>query len=146
MQSMNWFLLILAVVLTLALGIDIRYAIGASIVSVIATSSGAAAAYVKEHMTNLRVAMWLETATTAGALSGAYLAGVIPTRALYIVFAVVLGYSAWVMFVPQENSTRMTEAPILLSELMRLMFLTEATACSMGLVITSSMSSGLAPS
>ena len=61
--------------LTLLLGVDIRYAIGASIVSVIATSSGAAAAYVRERMTNLRVAMFLELATTSGAITGAYLAG-----------------------------------------------------------------------
>src|SRR5271169_1089199 len=64
-------------VLTLVLHINIRYAIGASIVSVIATSSGAAAAYVREHMTNLRVAMLLELGTTAGALTGAFLAGII---------------------------------------------------------------------
>ena len=63
--------IIIIPVLTLLFHIDIRYAIGASIVSVIATSSGAAAAYVRERMTNLRVAMVLELATTAGALSGA---------------------------------------------------------------------------
>src|ERR1041385_714933 len=62
-------------VLTLLMGINIRYAIGASVVSVIATSSGAAAAYVRERMTNLRVAMLLEIATTSGALCGAFLAG-----------------------------------------------------------------------
>jgi uncharacterized protein len=84
--------------LTLLLHIDIRFAIGASIVSVIATSSGAAAAYVREGMTNLRVAMFLELGTTAGALSGAYLAGVIPARILYLVFGVVMGYSALAMF------------------------------------------------
>ncbi len=79
--------------LTLLLGIDIRYAIGASIVSVIATSSGAAAAYVREHMTNLRVAMLLELGTTAGALSGAYLAGVIGGRWLFIIFGLILAAS-----------------------------------------------------
>jgi hypothetical protein len=83
--------------LTLLLKIDIRYAIGASIVSVIATSSGAAAAYVRERMTNLRVAMVLEIATTSGALSGAYLAGRIGGRWLYLIFGVVLGYSALAM-------------------------------------------------
>src|SRR5574341_2564779 len=57
--------------LTLALGVDIRYAIGASLVSVIATSSGAAAAYVREGFANLRVGMLLEIATTLGALAGA---------------------------------------------------------------------------
>jgi hypothetical protein len=84
--------------LTLLLHVDIRFAIGASIVSVIATSSGAAAAYVRDGMTNLRVAMFLELGTTAGALSGAYLAGVVPVRTLYLVFGVVMGYSALAMF------------------------------------------------
>ena len=83
--------------LTLLFGIDIRYAIGASIVSVIATSSGAAAAYVKEHLTNLRVAMVLEIGTTLGALSGAYLAGRIGGHWLYIIFGLVMGYSALIM-------------------------------------------------
>src|SRR3954462_15805609 len=80
--------------LTLLLGIDIRYAVGASVVSVIATSSGAAAAYVREHLTNLRVAMFLELATTTGAITGAFLAGIVGGRALFIVFALILGYSA----------------------------------------------------
>lgn len=84
--------------LTLLLGIDIRYAIGASIVSVIATSSGAAAAYVRERMSNLRVAMLLEIGTTTGALTGAFLAGVIAGRWLYVIFGIMLGYSALMMF------------------------------------------------
>jgi uncharacterized membrane protein YfcA len=83
--------------LTLLLKLDIRYAIGASIVSVIATSSGAAAAYVRQHMTNLRVAMLLEIATTAGAISGAFLAGRIGGRWLFIIFGLMLGYSALAM-------------------------------------------------
>jgi uncharacterized membrane protein YfcA len=83
--------------LTLLLHIDIRYAIGASIVSVIATSSGAAAAYVREHLSNMRVAMFLETATTTGALSGAFLAGVISNRLLFPIFGVLMGYSAFAM-------------------------------------------------
>ena len=84
--------------LTLLLHVDIRFAIGASIVSVIATSSGAAAAYVREHMTNLRVAMLLELGTTAGALTGAYLADVVAGRWLFVIFGLVLGYSAVAMF------------------------------------------------
>jgi uncharacterized membrane protein YfcA len=84
--------------LTLLFGVDIRYAIGASIVSVIATSSGAAAAYVREGMTNLRVAMLLELATVSGAISGAFLAGRIGGHWLYIIFGLVLAYSAVVMF------------------------------------------------
>src|SRR6266566_322874 len=63
--------------LALLFHVDIRYAIGASLVSVIATSSGAAAAYVREGYSNLRVGMFLEVATTFGALAGAYLAYVI---------------------------------------------------------------------
>ncbi len=80
--------------LTLAFGLPIHEAIGASIVSVIATSSGAAAAYVRERVTNLRIGMFLEIATTLGALSGAFLAVIAPTAALFIVFGVVLIVSA----------------------------------------------------
>jgi uncharacterized membrane protein YfcA len=76
--------------LTLLFGVDIHYAIGASIVSVIATSSGAAAAYVREGMTNLRVAMVLELATVSGAITGAFLAGQLGGRWLYIIFGVVM--------------------------------------------------------
>lgn len=83
--------------LTLIFKIDIRYAIGASIVSVIATSSGAAVTYVRERLANLRVAMLLELATTTGALSGAFLAGRINTRWLYVIFGSVMGYSALMM-------------------------------------------------
>jgi uncharacterized protein len=89
--------LILVPVLTLLLGVDIRYAVGASIVSVIATSSGAAVAYVRERLTNLRVAMFLELATTAGALTGALLAGVLKGRWLYVLFGGVMGYSGLAM-------------------------------------------------
>src|SRR5207248_4928842 len=83
--------------LTLLLHLNIRYAIGASIVSVIATSSGAAAAYVRERMTNLRVAMVLEIATTSGAITGAYLSGKVGTRWLFIIFGLVMAYSALMM-------------------------------------------------
>jgi uncharacterized membrane protein YfcA len=81
--------------LTLLLGVDLRYAIGASLVSVIATSSGAAAAYVREGYSNLRIGMFLEVATTLGALFGAYLTAKIPTSALSVVFGLVLLQSAW---------------------------------------------------
>src|SRR5271165_2478679 len=72
--------------LTLLLGVDIRYAIGASLVSVIATSSGAASAYVREGYSNIRIGMFLEMATTAGAICGAILASKTPTNALAILF------------------------------------------------------------
>jgi uncharacterized membrane protein YfcA len=83
--------------LTLILGVNIRYAIGASIVSVIATSSGAAATYVKDHVTNIRVAMLLEVATTIGALCGVYFSSSIATQWLYLIFAFILLYSAYSM-------------------------------------------------
>ncbi|MGI9862365.1 sulfite exporter TauE/SafE family protein [Moorella naiadis] len=90
--------IIIIPILTLLLNIDIRYAIGASIVSVIATSSGAAAAYIRDRITNIRIGMFLEMATTTGAITGAYLGGLISPRVLYIIFAVVLGYSTLAMF------------------------------------------------
>ena len=82
-------------VLTLALGVDIKYAIGASLVSVIATSSGAAAAYVREGFSNIRIGMFLEIATTVGAVFGAFLAGHVSTHALAIIFGLVLIQSAY---------------------------------------------------
>jgi uncharacterized protein len=90
--------------LTLLLGIDIRYAIGASIISVIATSSGAAAAYVRERMANIRVATALEVATTSGALTGAFVAGWLAARWLYIIFGLVMGYSSLAMFRKHDRS------------------------------------------
>jgi len=80
--------------LTLLLGVPIRFAIGASIVSVIATSSGAAVAYVRKHLSNIRVGMLLEVTTTAGALAGAFLAGRIGGGVLHIIFACVMIYTA----------------------------------------------------
>jgi uncharacterized membrane protein YfcA len=96
--------LIVIPTLTLALKVDIRYAIGASIVSIIATSSGAAAAYVRERMTNLRVAMVLEVATTLGALTGGYLAGRIAGHWLFVVFGVVMAGSAAMMLRKRRNA------------------------------------------
>jgi uncharacterized membrane protein YfcA len=80
--------------LALMFKVDIRYAIGASLVSVIATSSGAAAAYVREGLSNKRNGMFLEVATTLGALTGAFLALSTPTRTIAIVFGCVLLASA----------------------------------------------------
>ena len=81
---------VLVPVLILIFGVDIRYAIGASLISVIATSSGAAAAYVKEGFTNIRVGMFLEVATTVRALVGAFLATKLSTSLIAVVFGVVL--------------------------------------------------------
>src|SRR5258708_34538070 len=79
--------------LTLAFGLPIQYAIGVSIIAVIATSSGAAAAYVRDHLTNIRLGMFLELGTTAGAITGAFLAGILPPHLLFLIFGVVLTIS-----------------------------------------------------
>src|SRR5213592_1134525 len=81
--------------LALGFGVDLRYAIGASLVSVIATSSGAAAAYVKEGYSNIRVGMLLEIATTLGALAGAFLALIVAPGIIAVVFGLVLIVSAF---------------------------------------------------
>ncbi|HWD39131.1 MAG TPA: sulfite exporter TauE/SafE family protein [Fimbriimonas sp.] len=86
---------IITPVLTLYLGVNIRYAMGASLISVIATSSGAAVAYVREGFSNVRIGMFLEVATTFGALVGAALSGHVPTSALSLIFGVVLLHAAW---------------------------------------------------
>ncbi len=91
--------------LTLAFGVDIRYAIGASLVSVIATSSGAAAAYVKEGYSNIRVGMFLEIATTAGALTGTAIALRLPLRVIAVIFGLVLMYSAYLSWTQKQDST-----------------------------------------
>ncbi len=86
---------VLVPLLALGFGVDMRYAIGASLISVIATSSGAAAAYVKEGYTNLRVGMFLEIATTCGALGGAFLAARVPSSWIAVLFGIVLIQSAY---------------------------------------------------
>ncbi len=82
--------------LTLGFGVDIKYAVGASLISVIATSSGAAATYVRKGISNIRIGMFLEIATTIGAISGAYIAGIVSTRVVAVSFGIVLIFSAFV--------------------------------------------------
>jgi uncharacterized protein len=91
--------------LTVGLGVDIRYAVGTSLVAVIATSSGAAAAYLREGITNLRIGMFLETATTTGAIAGAVLASVLPPHSLMILFGTVLLYSGFVSYKNRKEET-----------------------------------------
>jgi len=87
---------VLVPLLTIFFHVDLRYAIGASLISVIATSSGSAAAYVKEGFSNIRIGMFLEIATTLGALGGAYLTAKVPASAIAIIFGLMLLYSAYV--------------------------------------------------
>jgi uncharacterized protein len=98
--------------LTLLFGIDFRYAVGASLVSVIATSSAAASAYVREGYTNIRIGMFLEVATTIGAVSGAALAGLLPTSVLAVVLGLVLLYSAFLASQRSEEHVVPTPDPL----------------------------------
>jgi uncharacterized membrane protein YfcA len=91
--------------LTVLLGVDFHYAIGASLVSVIATSSGAAAAYVREGFSNIRAGMFLEIATTLGAVAGARLTTVLPISSLAVLFGMILLYSAWHSFQAVKDSS-----------------------------------------
>ena len=86
---------VLVPLLTLLFHVDIRYAIGASLVSVIATSSGAAAAYVKEGYTNVRIGMLLEVGTTFGALFGAFISAYIAPNFIAVLFGAVLLFSSY---------------------------------------------------
>lgn len=84
--------------LTLAFGIDFHYAIGAALVASIATSSGSASAYVKEGLTNIRLGMFLEIATSVGAVLGAAAALWMPTNAIAIIFGAVLHLTVAMQF------------------------------------------------
>ena len=95
--------------LALVFHVDLKYAIGAALVSVIATSSGAAAAYVKEGYSNIRVGMFLEIATTIGALAGAGLALYLHASVIAVIFGLVLIYSAYASL--REGSHAVKEQP-----------------------------------
>ena len=90
--------MIITPIVTLALGMDIKYAIGASIIAVIATSSGSTIAFLRDDVLNLRVAMFLEIFTTIGAIIGALLTGVFNPMILYVLFGALLVFSSWNMY------------------------------------------------
>src|SRR5436309_11173380 len=90
--------------MTLALGIDIKVAIATSLIGVIATSCGAASVYVRDHLTNLRLAMFLEVATTLGAIVGAVVGLLLPGPYLFGVFAAVVVYAAAAMARTRETA------------------------------------------
>jgi uncharacterized membrane protein YfcA len=99
--------IVIVPMLTLVFHVHLRYAAGAALVSVIATSSGAGAAYVREGYTNIRLAMFLEIATVLGALAGAYAAAFIPPRALAAAFAAVLLHAAYRSLRPHADRPTM---------------------------------------
>jgi hypothetical protein len=110
---------VVIVPLLVLLKVDIHYAIGASLISVIATSSGSAASYVKEGYSNVRIGMLLEIATTIGALTGAYLTTILEPRAISIVFGIVLLVSAY-LSLRQRPRQHGTEEPDPLAVRLRL--------------------------
>ncbi len=113
--------------LTLGFGVDIRYAIGTSLISVIATSSGAASAYLKEGLLNIRIGMFLEISTTLGAIAGAAIAVFAPTHAIAVIFGFVLIYSSINSFVKRNEIIESNnKSPIKSTRLMKLL----KTECS----------------
>jgi uncharacterized protein len=103
---------VLIIPMLTALGVDIHYAIAASIVAVIATSCGAASSYVRDGLANIRIGIFLCVATTTGALFGAALNGVLPVRALFLIFAVVLAWSGVVMYKKLGRSATLAESSV----------------------------------
>ncbi len=108
---------VLIPLLTLIFHVDIRYAIGASLVSSIANSSGAAAAYIKEGITNVRIGMFLEIATTTGAIIGALLAVYTPTNIVAVIFGVVLIFSAFMAIRKKHDHTNLADKSVLARKL-----------------------------
>ena len=109
---------VLVPALALLFHVDIKYAIGASLVCVIATSSGAAAAYVKEGYSNIRIGMLLEIATTLGAILGAFLATRVSTHAIAIVFGLVLLHAAYQsLFGKKQDAAALVESDALAAKL-----------------------------
>ena len=90
-------------VLTLLFGVDIRYAMGASLISVIATSSGAASVFVREGFSNIRAGMFLEMATTAGAIIGALLTAMFAPALIAVIFGLILLFSAYLSLNPPAD-------------------------------------------
>lgn len=97
--------------LTLLFGIDIRYAIAASLISIIATSSGAAASFLKDHLTNLRLAVVLEIGTVFGAILGFLITSQMNSQFLFILFGFFLLYSSYSMLKKKHGSHTMDNHP-----------------------------------
>ncbi len=95
--------ILLIPVMALGLQVDIRVAVAASLVGVIATSTGAASVYVRDRLTNLRLGMFLEVATTLGAIAGAFVAILINAEALFVLFGAVVLYVSWHMIRARES-------------------------------------------
>ena len=102
--------------LTLGFGMPMRTAVAASTVSIIATSTGAAVAFLRDRLTNTRVAIWLEMGTATGALTGALVAGWVNQRFLFILFGLLLSYSSYNMFRTRHAEHRQDLLPDAISK------------------------------
>jgi uncharacterized membrane protein YfcA len=102
---------IIVPVLTLGFGVDIRYAVAASLISIIATSSGAAASFLKDHLTNLRLAIVLEIGTIFGAMSGFLLSSSLKSSSLFLCFGGFLLFSSFMMFRQKKDPRAETNHP-----------------------------------
>ncbi len=138
--------IIIVPALTLLFGVSMRTAVAASTVSIIATSTGAAVAYLHDRLSNVRVAMWLEMGTATGALTGALVAGYISQRLLFILFGALLAYSGYNMFksrkaelpgevVPDRISKRLNLAGSYYDQLLRRRVDYQVTRSIPGLII-----------
>jgi hypothetical protein len=103
--------IIIVPTLTLILGMDIHLAIGASIVSVVATSVAATGTYVKEDIVNMRLGMFLEMGTSSGALFGAFLAIYLQNKVLFLIFSLVLLYASYIMYQSSKIPEHLQFAP-----------------------------------
>ena len=112
--------IIIVPALTLGFDMSIRTAVAASTVSIIATSTGAAVAYLRDRLTNTRVAIWLEMGTSVGALSGALLAGYMNQRMLFVLFGLLLSYSSYNMFKTRKDEHPARVVPDAISRKLRL--------------------------
>ena len=112
--------IIIVPALTLGFGMSMRTAVAASTVSIIATSTGAAVAYLRDRLTNTRVAIWLEMGTSTGALSGALVAGYLNQRFLFVLFGLLLCYSAYNMFKTRREQLPREVIPDALSARLKL--------------------------
>jgi uncharacterized membrane protein YfcA len=112
--------IILVPALTLLFKVPMRTAVAASTVSIIATSTGAAVAYLNDKLTNIRVAMWLEMGTATGAMTGALVAGYLNQRMLFILFGLLLGYSGYNMVKTRGKERTRAVVPDKVSRRLRL--------------------------
>ncbi|GFO64779.1 sulfite exporter TauE/SafE family protein [Geomonas paludis] len=112
--------IIIVPALTLGFGMSMRTAVAASTVCIIATSTGAAVAFLRDRLTNTRVAIWLEMGTSLGALTGALVAALVNQRVLFVLFGLLLAYSAYNMFRTRKEHTRPEVVPDAISSKLRL--------------------------